>query len=159
MGIEDWEKVAIMQVLRRNNTVKMTEDRRLRQLQVRLQIEPLSKDDWVKAEQSMIKKTGHWYRQLWKRNGNNNGNGFEQNTAQKIYQQLNYELASSSASSSRRPSDTEGNSPSTSLFPSSSSTSKRKSIEAWLKDADKYNDQSTTQPTENEQSKPTEIEN
>jgi len=145
--IEDWEKAAIIQVLRRNHDLQRTENRRLRQLQVRMQIETLTDDDWIRCEQSMRKKTGQWHRDHQRKCKNDNKHV---NTTQKLYKQLNYELIS--ANVNRK---TENGSPTTSQTSTesksntySSSSSKRASIEAWLQDSDKYREKVDSQLNE-----------
>jgi len=134
--IKDWEKAVIMQVLRRNNNVQRTENRRLRQLQVRMQIETLTDEDWVKVEQSMRKKSGQWYKELLRRNSISEEQNL--NTTQSLYKQLNYELTESRRDSLGQLSPTSSQA-SSSRSPRSSPSNKRDSIEAWLKDADRFN--------------------
>ncbi|XP_076799651.1 uncharacterized protein LOC143444341 [Clavelina lepadiformis] len=63
-NLSDWEKAAILQVLKRNKAIKQREERRVAQLAVRIQLQRMDEYMSIHDDCELKTKTGQWHEDL-----------------------------------------------------------------------------------------------
>uniref|UniRef100_H2ZP75 RabBD domain-containing protein n=2 Tax=Ciona savignyi TaxID=51511 RepID=H2ZP75_CIOSA len=67
LHLEDWEREAILRVLKRQRSLQEIDERRINQLAVRVQLQRINDTRSTKLENELKTKTGKWHQELLRR--------------------------------------------------------------------------------------------
>ncbi|XP_002131864.2 uncharacterized protein LOC100181492 [Ciona intestinalis] len=67
LQLENWEREAILEVLKRQNALQEREERRINQLAVRVQLQRVNDSRSARLESEIKTKTGQWHREILRR--------------------------------------------------------------------------------------------